>query len=750
MFSSPLLFLASSNITGSTPSLLVLSTRSLTRLLAHSPTRPLAHSPTTTPTSFDQPVSRNPPQAMDPKSPQSLHSPTSPTSPTSPASLTSPTLPTSPSSSASSSLLSSSSPSSPSLPFLPSTPPPATSLPTPPNSSPINPIAKRDLRLIKGAKSKRPVTQLLSSPWNYQPPRLQTQIHTPQDLYIAVNRARHYDGHPPSLNPSPTTTNPTFLPYSGNFVLDASFALPSDRQPLLEKIRQLQQRQKAECAELAKKLIDLIQKVDGYEYVKLGNGSQLSGLKTVVGWYFHFVCSASKECCPKSNSISNRDCKGSIYVSMSTERVYIYYTHRDLHEPATPRGFEMAFESLPAEVKVQDDGVLVAMQQLEGIEREVDVESESSVGPDQPVATEQDRAVKPKKGVVEAEKEKLVDMQQLEGGREEGQLNLDQLEGGGREGQLNLEQLEGGRSEGQLDIGQLEENGPEGQLDIGQLDNISPEHRAKAIPADVGSKTSNSSAEPTPLPTPTPTPPKLRRKPSPISIPPVSPHPLVSLQPPTTPLPPFTPNMLPNIRPTPAATPGSVNRNHGKLSALRDMVDAWHPDDEAENNPTEKVNPFLKVTFRFMVEWFQSSMGHPEVQREIYRILDMEAEGEGEGSRAGESDVEDTVVGDDNRSVRIDYDDDMSRKDMDEEEDIVVDVLRTPTRKTPTPESPTRKLTLDLPKKARRSVRELLKLGYGTSTRVLSPIVESASEKRKSTDGSGKKGKSRRSGESDR
>ncbi|RPB08108.1 hypothetical protein P167DRAFT_608964 [Morchella conica CCBAS932] len=669
---------------------------------------------------------------MDPKSPQSLPSPTSPSSP-------------------SSSSGSSSSPSSPSLPFLPSTPP-ATSLPTPPNSSPINPIAKRDLRLIRGAKSKRPVTQLLSSPWNYQPPRLQTQIHTPQDLYIAVNRARHYDGHAPSLNPSPATTNPTFLPYSGNFVLDASFALPSDRQPLLEKIRQLQQRQKAECAELAKKLVDLIQKVDGYEYVKLGNGSQLSGLKTVVGWYFHFVCSASKECCPKSNSISNRDCKGSIYVSMSTERVYIYYTHRDLHEPATPRGFEMAFESLPAEVKVQDSGVLMAMQQLEGIEREVDVESESSVGSDQSGETEKGRGVKPKKEAEGAGKEKLVDIQQLEGGRAEGQLSLDQLEGGGREGQLNLEQLEGGRSEGQLDIRQLEENGPEGQLDIGQLDNISPEHRAKTIPAKVESKASGSPTEPTPLPTPTPTPPKLRRKPSPISIPPVSPHPLVSLQPPTTPLPPFTPNMLPNIRPTPAATPGSVNRNHSKLSALRDMVDAWHPDDESgENNVPEKVNPFLKVTFRFMVEWFQSSMGHPEVQREIYRILDMEAEGEGEGSGAGESDVEDTVVGDDNRSVRIDYDDDMSRKDMDEEEDIVVDVLRTPTRKTPTPDSPTRKLTLDLPKKARRSVRELLKLGYGTSTRVLSPIVESASEKRKSTDGSGKKGKmSRRSGESDR
>lgn len=460
---------------------------------------------------------------------------------------------------------------------------------------------------------------------------------------------------------------------------------------------------------------------------------------------------------------------------MSTERVYIYYTHRDLHEPATPRGFEMAFESLPAEVKVQDSGVLMAMQQLEGIEREVDVESESSVGSDQSGETEKGRGVKPKKEAEGAGKEKLVDIQQLEGGRAEGQLSLDQLEGGGREGQLNLEQLEGGRSEGQLDIRQLEENGPEGQLDIGQLDNISPEHRAKTIPAKVESKASGSPAEPTPLPTPTPTPPKLRRKPSPISIPPVSPHPLVSLQPPTTPLPPFTPNMLPNIRPTPAATPGSVNRNHSKLSALRDMVDAWHPDDESgENNVPEKVNPFLKVTFRFMVEWFQSSMGHPEVQREIYRILDMEAEGEGEGSGAGESDVEDTVVGDDNRSVRIDYDDDMSRKDMDEEEDIVVDVLRyvslpplfigvymriviltwlhrTPTRKTPTPDSPTRKLTLDLPKKARRSVRELLKLGYGTSTRVLSPIVESASEKRKSTDGSGKKGKmSRRSGESDR
>ncbi|KAH8144860.1 uncharacterized protein LAJ45_11130 [Morchella importuna] len=586
---------------------------------------------------------------MDPKSPQSLPSPTSPSSP-------------------SSSSGSSSSPSSPSLPFLPSTPP-ATSLPTPPNSSPINPIAKRDLRLIRGAKSKRPVTQLLSSPWNYQPPRLQTQIHTPQDLYIAVNRARHYDGHAPSLNPSPATTNPTFLPYSGNFVLDASFALPSDRQPLLEKIRQLQQRQKAECAELAKKLVDLIQKVDGYEYVKLGNGSQLSGLKTVVGWYFHFVCSASKECCPKSNSISNRDCKGSIYVSMSTERVYIYYTHRDLHEPATPRGFEMAFESLPAEVKVQDSGVLMAMQQLEGIEREVDVESESSVGSDQSGETEKGRGASGKDNTSKSGIESL--------------------------------RFSGGT----------------------HTTTYTDTHPSEAAP---------------------------KTKPN-IHSPSVSP-PLVSLQPPTTPLPPFTPNMLPNIRPTPAATPGSVNRNHSKLSALRDMVDAWHPDDESgENNVPEKVNPFLKVTFRFMVEWFQSSMGHPEVQREIYRILDMEAEGEGEGSGAGESDVEDTVVGDDNRSVRIDYDDDMSRKDMDEEEDIVVDVLRTPTRKTPTPDSPTRKLTLDLPKKARRSVRELLKLGYGTSTRVLSPIVESASEKRKSTDGSGKKGKmSRRSGESDR
>lgn len=137
---------------------------------------------------------------------------------------------------------------------------------------------------------QRPVTQLLDSPWTLQPPRLQTQIHNPQGLKDAVNSARHYDG----LSATGTKV-PSFLPFSGNFILDASFTLPGDADPLLERVRQLDQSQKAECADLAKQLIYLIEEADHFTYVRQGNGSQLTGLRTVTGWYFHYVCGASKE-----------------------------------------------------------------------------------------------------------------------------------------------------------------------------------------------------------------------------------------------------------------------------------------------------------------------------------------------------------------------------------------------------------------------------------------------------------------------
>lgn len=83
--------------------------------------------------------------------------------------------------------------------------------------------------------------------------------------------------------------------------------------------------------------------------------------------------------------------------------------------------------------------------------------------------------------------------------------------------------------------------------------------------------------------------------------------------------------ILPKIHPTPVEVNGSVYRNYTKLRALRDLVDAWLPEDSAEEeNMDGQANPFLQPIFGFMVEWFKSSMEYPEMQQEIYKILDLE------------------------------------------------------------------------------------------------------------------------------
>lgn len=144
---------------------------------------------------------------------------------------------------------------------------------------------------------QRSVDEILSAHWSLQPPRFQTRVHHPQDLRNAVNLTLRYDGNAtPGHSKGPQA--PAFLPFSGNFILDKSFALENDTKPLLEKVQQLNSTQKAECAVIAQQLVHLIAEVDGFRYIKQGTGSPLQGSRTVTGWYFHYVCEASKERLP--------------------------------------------------------------------------------------------------------------------------------------------------------------------------------------------------------------------------------------------------------------------------------------------------------------------------------------------------------------------------------------------------------------------------------------------------------------------
>lgn len=317
----------------------------------------------------------------------------------------------------------------------------------------------------------------------------------------AVDSARQFDGiTSPSTSDDPQA--PTFLPFSGNFILDASFTLPDDSNPLLGRVQGLDITQKADCATLAQQLVFLVEGVDGFAYIKKGTGSRLHGFQT--GWYFHYVCDASTRVFPSEvrpqrkswptdtdtfidrNEV--RDCEGSIYVSMSTERIYVYYTHRDTHEPSVLR----------KSGKTEESGQC----QTEGITAEIPVDE-----------------------------------------------------------------------------------------------------------------------------CPTPRSPTLHRKPSSISrsvvsaveSTPIESSPLVDD------LVYAEFNLLPKIHPTPVDISGSVHRNFMKLGALRDLVDSWLPEDDFEDEGGDKhTNPFLSLTFKFMIEWFESSMGHPEVQHEIYKVLDLE------------------------------------------------------------------------------------------------------------------------------
>lgn len=146
-------------------------------------------------------------------------------------------------------------------------------------------------------RQQKPADDILNAHWSLQPPRYQTQIRSPQDLRKAVTSALSYNG-----SASPGTTKgpqvPTFLPFSGNFVLDKSFTLAEDTNPLLEKVHGLNPTRGTECATIAQQLVNLVAEVDGFKYIKQGTGSPLQGSRTVTGWYFHYVCEASEERIP--------------------------------------------------------------------------------------------------------------------------------------------------------------------------------------------------------------------------------------------------------------------------------------------------------------------------------------------------------------------------------------------------------------------------------------------------------------------
>lgn len=56
--------------------------------------------------------------------------------------------------------------------------------------------------------------------------------------------------------------------------------------------------QKASCAQIAQRLVRIIAEADGFTYARQGAGSPLQGSRTVTGWYFHYVCDASRERVP--------------------------------------------------------------------------------------------------------------------------------------------------------------------------------------------------------------------------------------------------------------------------------------------------------------------------------------------------------------------------------------------------------------------------------------------------------------------
>lgn len=137
-----------------------------------------------------------------------------------------------------------------------------------------------------------PAVDILSAHWSQQPPRLQTRVSTPQDLRRAVRAALRFDG----------SAHPASLPFSGNFLVDRGFAAARGARPLLDGVHALvpaqSAAQKASCGVIAQQLVRIIAEADGFTYTRQGAGSPLQGSRTVTGWYFHYVCDASRERLP--------------------------------------------------------------------------------------------------------------------------------------------------------------------------------------------------------------------------------------------------------------------------------------------------------------------------------------------------------------------------------------------------------------------------------------------------------------------
>lgn len=158
---------------------------------------------------------------------------------------------------------------------------------------PAFPVSR--IQLTPGPQT--PACDILNAHWSLQPPRLQTRVCTPQDLHRAVHAALRFTGDGGGAHARPAS-----LPFSGNFLVDRTFAPAQGARPLLEDVHVLiptqSAAQKASCALIAQHLVRIISDADGFTYTRQGAGSPLQGSRTVTGWYFHYVCDASRERLP--------------------------------------------------------------------------------------------------------------------------------------------------------------------------------------------------------------------------------------------------------------------------------------------------------------------------------------------------------------------------------------------------------------------------------------------------------------------